>query len=65
MAKFKVMWSGPPSPENNGIVSYQLKHQPSVSIPLSDGWYGTKVSGGAVDGSMFQETGRLGLLLPY
>ena len=43
MAKFKVKWSGPPSPDNNGMVSYQLKHQPSVSIPLSDGWYGTKV----------------------
>lgn len=40
-ASFKVAWRGPPSPA--GTVTYRVAHQPSVSIPLSDGWYGTKV----------------------
>lgn len=47
-ASFKVRWVGPPSP--TGDVVYKLVHQPAVSIPLSDGWYGTKVSGVCIAG---------------
>jgi hypothetical protein len=40
-ATFKVRWTG--APAASGEVVYKLVHQPAVSIPLSDGWYGTKV----------------------
>jgi hypothetical protein len=40
-ATFQVRWTGAPAP--SGEVVYKLVHQPAVSIPLSDGWYGTKV----------------------
>jgi len=41
-ASFSVMWDGPASPSGN--VAYTIMHQPSASISLSDGWYGTGVS---------------------
>lgn len=40
---FKVAWDGPPLGAGGESVTYRVVHQPSVSIPLSDGWYGTKV----------------------
>jgi len=43
-AKFQVTWTGPPNPHGK-TVTYQLRHQPSVAIPLSDGWYGSRVGG--------------------
>jgi len=38
-SKIRVTWNGPPHP--NGVVSYDIQHQPAMSMTLDDGWYGS------------------------
>jgi hypothetical protein len=56
---FKVAWEGPPLAGGEGVVTYRVVHQPSVSVPLSDGWYGTKVRGAVDRGRQFRVPGKL------
>jgi hypothetical protein len=41
-AKVTVTWEGPP--HSTGVVTYDISHEPAVSITLGDGWYGTQAA---------------------
>eukprot|EP00775_Hariotina_reticulata_P009496 gene9496-9659_t len=42
LSKVTVTWDGPAHPD--GIITFDISHQPAVSITLGDGWYGTEAA---------------------